>query len=452
MKKLFYTLLVVCSLSACGDTDYAELADCQLDFGQGEYEEPFVGVLKQKPEILRKSLHFPPYSWLAPDTLVLKKELAIDFNEESIRSKSTATISLVDSSYNPIQNLQLYINNNPVSKGSFTVKADSLSKSLVISCKVHPDLGDKEAKGYIMVQGNELDLVNSKSIQQDINSIGTWNLKQTYNIPWLLWLLWLLTAAIVIALCVIGVWCIVKSFIILVKFITAMRIPPLKFSNKCSYKRYHAKKQCKSEEQKEENNDEDYHTRMPRNGNKGMWTGKRGNSTFVFFKNSKPKSANYGNENDLTFEEMGQLLGDSNPGVTYKHGFPDFDRDPDTPNGKPYEVSFSTGIEKYLNPNNLDNRQKLHEEAFNKLKDKLGISYDEIDVFKGNSAAAEKLAKEWNCSVNEVWKRCNNPHHIQRVWHEETDCKTLRLVPRMYHDNVAHDGGISIVKKKFLKY
>ena len=362
MKKLFYTLLVTCSLSACGDTNYAELADCQLDFGQGEYEEPFVGVLKQKPEILRKSLQFPPYSWLAPDTLVLKKELAIDFNEEAIRSKSTATVSLVDSAYNPIQNLQLYINNDPVSKGMFTVKADSLSKSLVISCKVHPDLGDKEAKGYIMVQGNELDQVNSRSIQQDINLIGTWNLKQTYNIPWLLWLLWTITAVIIIALCFVVICFAVKGVIALIKSIIVTRIPSPTFSKRSSYKRSYAEEQERQEEnfineklpknikklikvilnrsnpihkravalnelqqemdrikEQEPNQNEKIWQLLPVNiqntleqfwaafktpTNNGCWTGAKGNSTWIPDDNYVPKNREYSNLNSLTWKQI----------------------------------------------------------------------------------------------------------------------------------------------------
>lgn len=223
MKQLFYTLLAVLSLSSCGDFEYAPYADCQIDFGQGEYEEPFVGILDGKPEILRRTLQYPPYCWLAPDTLVLKKDITIDFNEEAIRSKSTATISFVDTLYNSIRKLQFSVNNIPVTDGLFTVDANSLSQSFVIVCKVHPDFGDKVAQGYIMVQGNELDQVNSKPIQQDINLIGTWNLKQTYNIPWLLWLLWLITALLIIALAIGILFCIASLIGFLIKPTVSLR-------------------------------------------------------------------------------------------------------------------------------------------------------------------------------------------------------------------------------------
>ena len=96
------------------------------------------------------------------------------------------------------------------------------------------------------------------------------------------------------------------------------------------------------------------------------------------------------------------------------------------------------------------NRNNLHEETFRRLAQQTGKTVDEIKVFKGDLAAAERLAKKWQCSVDEVFARCNNPKRIQRVLHECEDGKTVQLVPRLYHDNVNHDGGIEKVAAEIL--
>lgn len=189
-------------------------------------------------------------------------------------------------------------------------------------------------------------------------------------------------------------------------------------------------------------------SRMPAaNAHYGKWVGERGNSVFVFHPKSKPSKKNYGNLNDQTYEEMGRVLGDPNPQVRYKNGYPVFDRDFKAPGGKPAEIKLEEGIMPYLKTTDLGNRESLHEHAFEVLAKQWGVSVDEVKVFKGDMGAAQKLAKQWNCSVDEVFKRCNNKDKIQRVWHEREDGKTLQLVPRMYHDNVPHDGGIEACKR-----
>ena len=200
----------------------------------------------------------------------------------------------------------------------------------------------------------------------------------------------------------------------------------------------------------------DYSSGTPLNSDLGHWTDERGNSDYVFNKNAKPSSKNYGNPKGKTFGEMGKDLGDPNPKVRFEKGEPVF-RDPATKSGKPLEVTFDEGIDQHIdkgkviatNGGKVD-RQRLHEEAFKRLAEKLGVSVDELKVFKGDSEPVKRLMERWGCSEEEVWRRCNNPHHIQRVFHEMKDGKTVQLVPRMYHDNVTHKGGIEKVVRSIL--
>lgn len=193
--------------------------------------------------------------------------------------------------------------------------------------------------------------------------------------------------------------------------------------------------------------------RTSRDSEIGKWTGERGNSTYRFNPKAKPSSKNYGNPNNETFEEMGRKLGDPNPGVKVKDGYPVFDKDPATKDGKPLSVKVEGGIGQYLEmkKDGKINRQNLHEHAFELLAEKYNKSADEIKALKGDLAAAERLSKKWNCTVDEAFKRCDNPYRIQRVLHEHQDEKTIQLVPRMYHDNISHNGGIEAWKSKLGK-
>ena len=178
---------------------------------------------------------------------------------------------------------------------------------------------------------------------------------------------------------------------------------------------------------------------LPQAGkNKGHWTGEPGNSYYHIDLNKIPKSNGYNNLRNLSMEEIlkeNELL---KLGIKFTNGYPDFSK---ISKGV-VEVDYEPFINDILN----GNRETLHEAAFEKYAQKLGMSIDEVQVFKGNKEPVSRLAKQWGCSEKEVWKRCNNPNQRQLVWHEEPDCKTLRLVPIEVHANVTHAGGISMAQ------
>ena len=197
--------------------------------------------------------------------------------------------------------------------------------------------------------------------------------------------------------------------------------------------------------------------RVPAEGSAGNWSGARGNSDYVFKMDHRPKNKGYSNPDNKTFGELASELGDDKPSVKFRNNSPVFDKDPGTKSGKPIETKIGEGIDKYLNKDQIRanggkkvNRQALHEEVFKRMANELGISVDELKVFKGDLAAAERLAKEWGCSIDDVFARCRNPKRIQRVLHECEDGMTVQLVPRLYHDNVIHNGGIEAVVSKIL--
>lgn len=59
--------------------------------------------------------------------------------------------------------------------------------------------------------------------------------------------------------------------------------------------------------------------------------------------------------------------------------------------------------------------------------------------------ANQELAQQKGWTKQEVqsWMRENN-----YTWHERSDCKTMDAVPREIHNNIAHSGGISVIKNQ----
>ncbi|MDL2309602.1 HNH endonuclease [Parabacteroides sp. OttesenSCG-928-B22] len=429
MKNILIILLVLLACVSCNKEEQENLP--LFDFGKSEYEQPFVGLLKSEPSFLVKSLQYPPFKWLAPDTLMLEKSFVVDFNEEALRSKSQATISFVDSLYQPFEGLEFFCNGSSFVNNRYVINADSLTKILNIQCKVHPRFNEQTANGFLLIHGEELDISNAIPLQQEYNVIADWQCEQKIGWPVTLWLLWLLCVLIVAIIIV----CLL--YIISIKLFESIKFIIKSIS---------------------EINKKDYSRGAPIGSDgKGYWIKDIGNSIYVFEPESKPPEANYGNPKDQTYSEMGRDIGDPMPQVRFKRGYPVFDRDPATPDGRPLNIKIKNGIIQYIDIDEViktngakTNREKLHIKLFELIGKKYGMTPEEVRVFKGDSAVVPVLAKQWGCSENEVWIRCNNPHQIQRVFHEVEDGKTVQLVPRLYHNNVTHKGGIEKVVKKIL--
>lgn len=197
MKILSYIILFVVALSCAKNIEQEMPA---YDFGKVEFEEPFRGLLKEEPKILKQSLRVPPFRWLQPDTLVLSKTFIVEFNEDAVRSNSVAYLQFVDNENNRIDYVDFYLNDKLVEGNVLKIPADSLYKELNLMCRVNPKMGKHVTKGKVIVASHELDQINSSTINQEKIHLADWTVEQDYNIPWLLWLLWLLSFILVIAI------------------------------------------------------------------------------------------------------------------------------------------------------------------------------------------------------------------------------------------------------------
>lgn len=174
------------------------------------------------------------------------------------------------------------------------------------------------------------------------------------------------------------------------------------------------------------------HKRLPASG---TWEGEAGNSIYKLDPNKVPRSDGYNNTRNLSMRDIVKENNLHN-GIKFNNGYPDL---------SPNEIGH-VDVDYVKHHKNImkGNRESLHEEAFKELARRMGISVDEVKVMKGDTSAAERLAKQWGCSEDEVFRRCGNPNRRQYVWHEEPNCKTLRLVPAEVHANIPHNGGIEM--------
>ena len=223
MKQSVYLLLIAFFAVACENSTSDELA--VFDFGKGKYKQPFVGWLKSEPEILVKSLKYPPYKWFAPDTLVLGAEFNIDFNDESVRSKSSATLRFADTLAHPVSGVEFFCNEQPIRDGGIAVDAsDNDRRHVKIKCKVQPKVGERRVVGYLIADGNELDEINEIPLQHEQNVVAKWSLEQKYGWPIMLWLLWALTVALILVALYFLIKGLVLLFIVAGKYLAAIKI------------------------------------------------------------------------------------------------------------------------------------------------------------------------------------------------------------------------------------
>lgn len=112
------------------------------------------------------------------------------------------------------------------------------------------------------------------------------------------------------------------------------------------------------------------------------------------------------------------------------------------------------------NPRNLPMAEILSEHNIDGIKFDKGepdfspISHCSVEISNfsdkrygrgGNFDQADRIfANEKGMSLQEVYDY-KFKHNV--TWHERSDCKTMDLVPREIHNNIRHDGGISIYKK-----
>ena len=437
-----------------------------------KYKEPFLGVFKWARKVFEPTLNWIPYSWAKSDTASTTTELVLTWNEEAVRAGSSVYFRLADQHNGYIDHIKVIngIENKPI-------YASTLPDSISLYTTIIPDIPSSSFKGDVITITDDVDIINEKELTNDESIIGSWRLEYKRGWPLVLWLLWIITVVLIIILIYyIVVWSMYLWVIVapvLSSLIGSIKLNPSKgLKNGVKYKgaisnpkrgattdgyasigkdynvirdpkstasqKYAAIKEIDSKYREDPSLEQQRYDEMPQDirdvldkyqslrytdygynhipKENGIWSGKPGSSTFHPDRTFHPKNKQYNNLHDKSW---GQILDEnSTKGIRFKDGEPDF-----TPIAKmKATLDFDKDISETARAQILSekkNRQQLHIEFYN------------------------KLAKEQKCSVQQIisFKEKNN-----LVVHECSDCKTLLLIPREIHDNIAHTGGIEMFR------
>ena len=415
MKNIVYILLVGLLLS-CSNDNVQESS--LYDFGTISFEEPFRGIFNNS--LVRKSMSIPPFKWLKPDTLSVQKTFILEFNEDALRSSASATLFFADSLCRPIDRVYFSTENGSCTNNQITIIADSLSKTLTVTCRIDPALGKRVIKGRVFVSCNEIDQVNSIPIQMDKVNITDWSVEHKYNIPWGLWTLWslglllvaLLVVGLVILICKISPLIIQSSAGAIQKAITFLYGLP-NFLHKIIFKMLSKNMQKFLKET------------MPSKSN---------------MKVGKVKASNVAQQRKL--DEIRRITGKD---LRYKNGEVDF-----TPVSA-HQVKLPGSLDKCI-PETLDPRSKVY-----KAQELAGNIM--LESSEGRKKIARYVGKsQYKLTFDDytAWKddRLNigRHNHNPLTPHETIDGKYIQWVPKKYHDagngweGFSHSGGVSLLK------
>lgn len=206
MKRAGFLLVMAFMLSSCGKTKYVEIYD-SYDFDKVYYQsDPFVGILSSRPEILVKSLEYPPYKWcLHTDTSYSEQLFAIDYNIDAVREPaSTVNVIFTDSKGDRINDVSITVDGSKDSKSIIPLSALSQSDTIKIKAYVNSALQDTVISGFVCFETSDIDLINGNVSNE---AHPSWRIQQTaYSNFWLyfLWILTLLLILLIIGLIIYG--------------------------------------------------------------------------------------------------------------------------------------------------------------------------------------------------------------------------------------------------------
>jgi hypothetical protein len=147
---------------------------------------------------------------------VLSKSVELEFNEDAVRSNSSAYIVFGNKNGNREHHAyQFFCNDELVGEDGYRVQATTKPQQLSLKVKIHPSIGDSTEMGYLSIYGSEIDEVNSIALTEEgWQRIAQWSFTQEIGLPWLIWLIWLLLLLIAVAIIVLVIYLLIQYVII----------------------------------------------------------------------------------------------------------------------------------------------------------------------------------------------------------------------------------------------
>lgn len=198
MKRTLYIFLFIIFLASncisCKKEKKQEYVDLgeQFDLGEGYY----------RPTPFHLD-NIPPFSWMGmPDSVKKETSIEIDFNEDAVRSRSYAQIAFVDLEGNVVDGIAI----GTPPKHKFEIHADTLKNIVPVSISVDPAVKDTILRGSIVILGTDLDDANGITLSSSYIPIAKWTFTHNVGINWWRWTILILIVAIVICLFVLTVY------------------------------------------------------------------------------------------------------------------------------------------------------------------------------------------------------------------------------------------------------
>ena len=256
MRHSHFFLIFLILFSSCS----REIAD--YDFGKFEYDDPFYGTSEEyRPEFLKKTLEYPPFSWFTDDSTYQSAYLFhVEFNEECVRDKEPVEFCITDPAGNVINYLSIECEGKVTHNGFFYVYPNTLQKDIYILVDAPFEIGDSIITGNIVVNRETIDEVNEAGITNPYQSIGTFYFAHRVSMNWIIILLWLVCLALILFLVFIFIkWVFGIILLSCSSLASLFKFPRINNSIKRSSQKTFDKQtnKKKKEKKKEQENDEE---------------------------------------------------------------------------------------------------------------------------------------------------------------------------------------------------
>ena len=165
-----------------------------VNFGEVSFKEPLVWIFK-KYGIFRKSLEYLPYSWTVPDTTAISSSIRLTPNKDAVRSGASVKLVLKDQNGRRL-----------TQEDGFFCSCGEISDGVTLFnlyYKVIPARRDITYKGGIFAETVAVDAIDDHSINSDCEKIADWQMSQVIKPNIWAWLLWGLSLILIIALIVL---------------------------------------------------------------------------------------------------------------------------------------------------------------------------------------------------------------------------------------------------------
>lgn len=170
-----------------------------------KFHEPFQGPFKYLRKYLEPTLSYFPFSCFKPDTAKVTREFYFSFNDEAVRSRSIACIEIKDEDYNSFKDVQFNCKNS----SQFSVAGER--EKLCYETWINPGRNSCLINGHLIAKTVNVDYLNDKEITSDEGVVGDFTIIYIRKWALILWLLWVLCALLVIAIVLVIAWLVVMG-------------------------------------------------------------------------------------------------------------------------------------------------------------------------------------------------------------------------------------------------